>query len=60
MNRESAWEKFKKSGRVGDYLSYRAKPIAQPDIELDEDSIYSGAKHENKFKWNNYTRSGRR
>lgn len=60
MNNESAWEKFKKSGRVLDYLSYRLEPNPIPDNMGNEDSIYAGAKNENICKWSNYPRNGLR
>ena len=60
MSNESAWEKFKKSGRVLDYLSYRSKPMPTPDFMQSEDGIYTGAQHENICKWSNYPRNGLR
>lgn len=60
MNNESAWEKFKKSGRVLDYLSYRTEPKLTPDLMQSDDSIYTGAQNEIAFKWNNYPGNGPR
>ena len=59
MKKESAWEKFKKSGRVFDYLSYRSKSDLMPSSAIHtDDDTYLGAHHENICKWSNYPRNG--
>lgn len=61
MEKESAWEKFKKSGRVLDYISYRSNPGLRPENNFNtENSNYPGAQYENICKWSNYPRDGLR
>ena len=64
MNKRSAWEKFRKSGKVHDYLTYKSSDMTinntGASLTGPEANTHLGEHHENICKWNNYPRNGLR
>ena len=61
MNADSAWEKFKATGMISDYLNYRIQLQSEGKMPLNVPNglinvpPFQGVENENRCEWNNNT-----
>ena len=62
MNSKLAWEKFKSTGMISDYLDYRFYINAEGNtlncFDFEKEDLSRGISNENKCDWNNNKGNG--